>query len=86
MHIRVGDLVKLGQKLGLVVDQKISNEGLNSSMHVRHILSTYPQVYYVLFPGEGRSGPYHETDLKIQQKCQTTNDTIEMWTVSSEST
>lgn len=66
----VGDLVKCrdqGQKIGLVVDRKISNEGLTISMHTSHLLSSYSRVYYVYFSGCGRSGPYHETDLFLQQ-------------------
>jgi len=68
--INLGDLVKcrdLGQKVGLVVDKKISNEGLANSYHTRHVLSTYPYVYYVYFSGIGKSGPYHESDLSLQQ-------------------
>ena len=56
-----------GQKLGVVIDKKISNEGLINSMHVRHMLNSYPQVYYVFFSEEGKTGPYHETDLTLQQ-------------------
>jgi len=79
--INVGDLVRCRKdtvsRIGLVVDKKISNEGVNVSMHTKHLLSTYPKVYYVFFSGTGKSGPYHETDLILQQSitpCTTLND------------
>ena len=70
MQLSIGDLVvcrEKGPKIGLVVDKRISTEGLTNSMHVRHMLNSYSQVYYVYFSGEGKLGPYHETELKIQQ-------------------
>jgi hypothetical protein len=73
MHISIGDLVlsrNHGKKIGIVVDKRISNEGLTSSMHVRHMINSYPQVFYVYFSEEGRVGPLHETDLFLQQSCQ----------------
>jgi hypothetical protein len=73
MHISIGDLVisKIHRKkLGIVVDKKVSNEGLISSMHVRHMINIYPQVFYVYFSDEGRVGPIHQTDLTLQQTCQ----------------
>jgi hypothetical protein len=56
-----------GQKVGIVVDRRLPSEGLNSSMHVRHMIGVYPQVYYVFFSGEGTAGPYYEGDLTLQQ-------------------
>ena len=72
-HIEVGDLVRrrgFDPKVGIVVDKRISNEGLTSSMHVRHMINSYPRVFYVYFSGEGKVGPYHETDLYLQQSHQ----------------
>ena len=69
--ISIGDLVKCrgqGQKIGLVLDKKISNEGLTTSMHTKHLLSSYSKVYYIYFSGLGKVGPYYETDLMLQQK------------------
>ena len=76
MHIKVGDLVrcdKNDKKLGLVVDRKLANQ-LASSKHVQHLLQCYQNVYYVYFSGEGKSGPYHESDLSLQQSCHTTSN------------
>ena len=70
MHIRIGDLVRCRGKekrVGIVVDKKPPNEALFKSMHVRHMLDSYSQVYYVYFSEEGRTGPYHESDLTLQQ-------------------
>jgi hypothetical protein len=71
MHIDIGDLVKCrgGTKVGLVVDKKPSNEGLDLSMHVRHLIDRYPNVYYVYFSEEGKTGPFHKADLTLQQSC-----------------
>jgi hypothetical protein len=79
MHIEVGDLVKCisrGQKIGLVVDKKASNDGLEKSMHVRHMLNVYPKVYYVFFYDEGRVGPFHESEVHLQQTRHTTISSI----------
>jgi hypothetical protein len=79
MLIGVGDLVQCrthGQKVGLVIDKRLCNEGLEKSMHVRHMIGIYPQVYYVFFSEEGKTGPYHVGDLTLQQSCQTTSDSI----------
>lgn len=70
MNINVGDLVickNLGLKLGVIVDKKNSNDGLNKSMHTKHLLSNYPKVYYVYLSGEGKIGPIYENDLSLQQ-------------------
>lgn len=69
MKFEIGDLVGCrshDHKIGLVVDKRISNEGLNISMHVRHILSNYKQVYYVFFSDLGKTGPHLEDDLYLQ--------------------
>jgi hypothetical protein len=68
--MNVGDLVRSRfdrGKVGIVVEKKMSNEGLTKSMHTQHIISVYPLVYYVCFSGEGKSGPYMESDLVLQQ-------------------
>jgi hypothetical protein len=74
MHINVGDLVQCNRlkvlKLGLVVDKKPPNDGLISSMHVRHMLNSYRNIYYVYFSGEGKQGPFYENELKLQQSFQ----------------
>lgn len=74
MHINVGDLVQCnrlkGQKVGLVVDKRLSNSGLANSMHVRHMLNSYGNIYYVYFSDEGKQGPFYETDLNLQQSFQ----------------
>lgn len=71
MHIKIGDLVKcrdINQQIGIVIDKRISNEGLVSSMHVRHMINNcYPQVYYVYFSDGEKAGPFHEADLFLQQ-------------------
>ena len=72
MHIEIGDLVRCrghGQKVGLVVDRNYSNGGLGNSMHVRHMINSYPMVYYVFFSDVGKVGPIHETDLALQQSA-----------------
>ena len=77
MHIEIGDLVNRknpDKKLGVVVDRKLSNQGLDSSKHVQHLLTCYQNVYYVYFSGEGKSGPYHECDLSLQQSCHMTSN------------
>lgn len=68
--MNIGDLVhsRLNyNKVGIVVDKKIANEGLTKSIHARHIINSLPLVYYVYFSGEGKSGPYMESDLILQQ-------------------
>jgi hypothetical protein len=75
MSFKIGDLVKCKsqeQRLGLVVDKKMPNEGLDISAHVKHLMGVYKKVYYVYFSGLGRRGPFHETDLVLAQSCQTT--------------
>lgn len=70
MQAKIGDLVTCrskGSKVGIVVDRKISCGGLSMSEHVKHMLSIYPHVYYVYFSGEGKTGPYHETEVLLQQ-------------------
>jgi len=73
MSIDVGDLVQCrdhGTKVGLVVDKRMPNDGLSTSLHVRHMLETYQRVYYVYFSGEGRLGPYYSADLKLHQTAK----------------
>ena len=80
MHIGIGDLVKCrgrDHKVGIVVEKKMSNEGLNGSMHVRHMLNVYPKVFYVFYDDEGRVGPIHESEVRLQQTRQMTNSSIE---------
>lgn len=71
MNIDVGDLVggKTNGELGLVVDKKMPNEGLSTSMHVKHMLDSYQKVYYVFFSSSGKDGPYHADDLLLHQQC-----------------
>lgn len=56
--------------MGVVVESRPPVQGL-ASVHMRHVLSSYPQVYYVYFSGGERSGPYHVTELRLKQACQT---------------
>lgn len=66
MAIYVGDLVLCrdhGPKVGLVVDKKFANEGMNCSMHTRHLLDHAPSVYYVFFSDEGKTGPYYDSEV-----------------------
>lgn len=68
--MNIGDLVKSrlnNDKVGIVVDKRIANDGLTSSFHARHIINNYPLVYYVYFSGEGKTGPHMESDLVLQQ-------------------
>lgn len=70
MSLNVGDLVVhrlMNLNIGVVVDKRLPNEGLNHSAHVRHLLQTYPRVYYVYFAKVGRFGPVHESELVLQQ-------------------
>jgi len=70
MQIRVGDLVTcrpLGDRLGLVVAKKMSNEGLGFSAHTRHLLGSYANVYYVFFSDMGTTGPYLADEVNLQQ-------------------
>ena len=68
MCIEIGDLVKCKDKqlVGIVVNKRLSNQGLTNSMHVRHILGVYPNVYYVYINGIF-TGPHLECDLMLQQ-------------------
>lgn len=68
--MNIGDLVRSRfnrGKVGIVVEKKMPNEGLTTSLHTQHIISVYPLVYYVCFTGEGKTGPYMESDLVLQQ-------------------
>lgn len=68
MSINIGDLVQCrghGCKFGLVVDKRLPIDGLTTSHHVKHMLDTYQQVYYVYFSDEGKTGPYYSADLKV---------------------
>lgn len=68
--MNIGDLVKRrfnNDKVGIIVDKRISNDGLTTSFHARHIINNYPPVYYVYFSGEGKTGPHMESDLVLQQ-------------------
>ena len=70
MQINIGDLVRCrshGKKIGIIVDKRLSNQGLDTSMHVRHIVKMYPSVYYIYFSGEGKVGPYYAGDIILQQ-------------------
>lgn len=67
MNISIGDLVHCrdhGQKVGLVIYEKHANEGLSCSKHTQHIMSNMPTVYYVFFSGEGKTGPYHRSEIQ----------------------
>lgn len=67
MNISIGDLVKYKKSekgIGIVVDKRLSNQGLLTSEHVRHILDVYPHVYYVYFSDVGRLGPFNEVELQ----------------------
>lgn len=68
--MNVGDLVRSrinNDKVGIVVDKRLANEGLTTSVHTQHIIKNYPLVYYVYFSGEGKTGPHMESDLVLQQ-------------------
>lgn len=68
--MNVGDLVRSrinNNKVGIVVDKRLANEGLTTSVHAQHIIKNYPLVYYVYFSGEGKTGPHMESDLVLQQ-------------------
>lgn len=73
MQIGIGDLVTCrssGDKIGLVVAKKISNEGLTLSAHAQHLLSSYSNVYYIYFSGEGTSGPFLPDEVRLQQQIR----------------
>lgn len=66
--VDIGDLVRCkghGLKLGLVINKKLSNEGLLKSMHVKHMIANYPCVYYVYFSDLGTQGPFHASELDL---------------------
>jgi hypothetical protein len=68
--MQVGDLVTCrgrGKKIGIVVEKKSSVGGLERSVHTRHIANILPQVYYVFFCDEGRTGPYHGAEVQLAQ-------------------
>lgn len=67
--MQIGDLVQSKQdgRLGVVIDSKPTVDGLFSD-HMRHVVNCYPNVYYVLFPHIGRIGPFHCTELRLQQQ------------------
>lgn len=71
-NINVGDLVERRQdgRVGVVVSAVPPNQGM-TSMHVRHMLASYHDVYYVYFSDEGKTGPFHVTELNLKQSCQT---------------
>jgi hypothetical protein len=80
MLLNIGDLVwcrSHGKKMGIVVDKRPSNEGLDTSMHVRHIVKNYPPVYYIYFSGEGKMGPYHASDIILQQNFKQVQASID---------
>lgn len=64
----LGDLVqsKTDGRVGVVVESRPSNDGL-ASLHMKHIKDCYPDVYYVMFPNDSRSGPFNVTDLSLKQ-------------------
>lgn len=73
MNISLGDLVKLRNSadLGIVVDVKPCNEGLDSA-HISHVRKVYPSVFYVYFSKLGKRGPYYEADLSLYQSAYQT--------------
>lgn len=81
MSIDIGDLVVCrakSLKVGVVIDKRLSNDGLSRSMHAQHLLQNYPKVYYVYFPDEGRIGPIHESDLSLQQSRETQHRYVQL--------
>ena len=68
INICVGDLVESRRdgKVGVVVDAVPPNQGM-TSMHMRHVLTSYHDVYYVFFSDEGKVGPFHVTELALKQ-------------------
>lgn len=56
-----------GMNVGVVIEKNCSNQGLATSAHTRHLLKLYHDVYYVLFPNEGRLGPYNASELSLVQ-------------------
>jgi hypothetical protein len=70
MCIKIGDLVKkktiADSEVGLVVDVKMPHEGLTVSEHMKHMLTSYQKVVYVLFPREEKAEQLRESDLVVQ--------------------
>ena len=77
MHIDVGELVTIRQhcaesenSLGIVVKKFNSNQGIEKSTHVSHIVDSFPPVFYVCSIDGNYQGPYLRSDLSLQQTCQ----------------
>lgn len=84
MHYDIGDLVSYAtrfdfvgdtspygiRKVGIIVDIKNANDGMNNSEHTRHLSNIIRDVYYVLIPDIGKIGPYYASELHLEQKGQ----------------
>ena len=75
MHFCVGDLVSIKKNksegpvigLGIVVKKANPVQGLESSKHTQHILSSYSPVYYIYSINSSYNGPFQQSDLMLQQ-------------------
>lgn len=75
MHINIGDLVMLRKNLrddsenGLAIVVKKSSpvQGLDKSLHVRHIMESYAPVFYVCDASGQCLGPLQGSELLLQQ-------------------
>ena len=76
MHINVGDLVTINHlvepknSLGIVVKKFNSNQGIEKSTHVSHIVDSFPPVFYVCSIDGNYHGPFLRSDLSLQQTCK----------------
>ena len=79
MHIDVGDLVSIKHHaesencLGIVVKKFNSNQGIEKSIHVKHIVDSFPPVFYVCSVDGNYQGPFLRSDLSLQQTCKNLN-------------
>jgi hypothetical protein len=71
MRLEVGDMVQSRShgKVGVVIRSRPSNGNLTDSLHAHHLVSSYPQVYYVFFSeDEPEAGPFYSDDLHLKVK------------------
>jgi len=72
MNIDIGDLVAIKKNnsdisiLGIVVKKYNSNQGIEKSIHVKHMLNSLPPIFYV-YSHKGSHGPYLRSDLMLYQ-------------------
>ena len=59
----------LENSLGIVVKKFNSNQGIEKSTHVSHIVDSFPPVFYVCSIDGNYHGPLLRSDLSLEQTC-----------------